>query len=135
MNNIENIRRLAARLRAPSTQGHFDMKVFFNSMSGNISTIPMGEDIHNCGTIACIAGFATALAMPDASEEDVRTGYEGYDRIGQRFLGLTDDQRQQLFLPSNSEVQCHLVTAEVAAGVLDNLALTGEITWPVAVRK
>lgn len=121
MVNVDNIKKLAARLREPDAAKHFDMSDYLRLGAAD-ETTPLGEAIHTCGTAACIAGWATVMALPDATYMEVDEA-----KIGREFLGLTVDQSYALFLPDG--VDFYTVTAEQAADVLDHLAETGEVVW------
>lgn len=76
----------------------------------------------SCGTVACIAGHAMVLFEPDAPlcpEGQIS------DRA-QDYLGLTDDQAGELFIP---RLETHITTKARAVQVLRTLAETGEVTW------
>jgi hypothetical protein len=114
--NKTNVLALAARLRSPSAEGHFDMTEYFEGDG------PLGQAIHECGTIACIAGFAAAMAHPKA-----RLRGSEVHPIARNFLGLTIEEAEQLFVPEG--IIYSKVTRFVAADTLEHLGNTGEIQW------
>lgn len=122
--NVANIRRLARRLRSPSAEGHFDLT---NWLEPADDTVPLGQAIHTCGTVACIAGFAAVMAEPTLKDRHL-DGLD-YSERGQKFLGLTDSQARALFIPDAEKVDYDAVTRFIAADVLDHLADTGEVIW------
>lgn len=119
--NVERIRQLAAHLREPATAPHFNMDRWLQTDIEGADDRPIGEVVHTCGTVACIAGHAVALFKP---KERVRE--TSIWATAEELLGLTDDQSSDLFLPG---IQWADATAEKAASVLDHLANTGEIDW------
>lgn len=123
--NVERIRQLAAHLREPTTAPHFDMDRWLQSNATN--RMPIGQAIYTCGTVACIAGHATALFQPDIWVESV-----GVWEIAERLLGLTEDEASDLFLPTDFRDNLSTITPEEAAATLDHLAATGEVDWTVA---
>lgn len=122
--NIENLRLLAARLRAPATKGHFNMS---NFIDGHTPNQPLAKTIHNCGTVACIGGYAAILAEPQNRDHD------GLGQIAREWLGLTVGQAQNLFAPDSGSIIWGAITPEIAADVVDQLADTGEVIWPSQV--
>jgi hypothetical protein len=123
--NIANAKLLVARLRSPSIAGHFDLESFVSTQgSGNIGSL-----IHTCGTTACIAGHAVAIAHPDLNTN----GWLDYGGLAQDWLELDDAQHQQLFIPDTNAVDYGLVTSEIAADVVATLIATGEVEWPEEV--
>jgi hypothetical protein len=125
--NVENMTRLIARLRSPAVEGHFNLASWFSRGSGS-HDLPVGQTIHACGTVACIAGHAEILARPNA------TYHSGARHIATAWLGLTNDQAFALFAPVSSEVNYGKVTASIAADVCQHLLDTGEVDWPPSVR-
>lgn len=120
--NMQNMRLLVQRLRAPASAAHFNLSYYFNTDSD----APRGEAIHTCGTVACIAGFAAVLAKPTN-----HTGFEFEEAM--RWLDLTGIQASALFTPSDDRVNYGRVTASIAADVVEHLANTGEVVWPASV--
>jgi hypothetical protein len=127
--NVENIRALAARLRAPATQGHFNMGIYFNFNGEENRYSTVAQDIHTCGTTACIAGFAYIMAKPDGPSYEADRNWNFTDfrgrEIAKSWLGITETQAFNLF-ESNARLD---ITPEQAAQVLDRLAETGEVSW------
>ena len=127
--NVDNIKLLIKRLRAPATQGHFSMSTY---MSPTDRSAPVGKDIHNCGTTAGIAGYAYILARPDATNDDIRTG--SVRAVAIDFLEIDPRLASQLFDPGGDVITYADVTPETAAGVLEKLLETGIVSWPDEVR-
>lgn len=121
--NVERIRQLADHLRAPATAAHFDIDNWLCVPHGDEADRPIGEVIHTCGTVACIAGHAVALFRPTE-----RFGEAFIWDAASKLLGLTTEESTHLFLPHSGPTSFD-ITAEQAAAVLDHLADTGEIDW------
>lgn len=93
---------------------------------------------HECGTTACVAGWAIHLLAPDRIDE--ARAYGSYGPIAQDLLGLDDYQRQVLFSAgANPNAHRRLKDGAVAtctvAAVLKNLAHTGEVNWRKAAKE
>lgn len=91
--------------------------------------------LHQCGTAACIAGWAAHLFSPESvnavcgSEQD-DWGEAHYFAAGA--LGLTDEEACQLFVPLDSATPWRDIAPTQAAAVIDHLLKTGEVDWSVA---
>lgn len=109
----------------------FNMDTYLNSVDKDISG-------HNCGTVACIAGWTTFLFDPRgrlrsparaskdaiaANNSSTRTG--DFHNTAGDILGLTEIEANELFLPSAFDDP----TPAQAAKVLRHLAETGEVEW------
>lgn len=99
------------------------------------------RDYNDCGTVACIAGWAVEINKSLFVGEYVpRSDIRGAARM---VLQLSDLQAVRLFTPMESShigvqnnpgaIQCDMqdVTTAQAVKVLDNLLLTGEVDWRV----
>ena len=88
---------------------------------------PIGLEKHQCGTSACIAGWA--MLMYSDRPEDGGTAL----RQGQDLLGLTSLQANSLFLaylPNDSgQVPIGNITNKQAINTLERLLATGEVRW------
>lgn len=124
--NVDNIRRLAARLREPDAAAHFDLSDWISVQDDGID-MTLGQAINNCGTVACIAGWACVLANPElsVSDADEPAGFNIMD-TARDFLGLDPFEAHSLFVPTG---HVYAATAAQAADVLDHLAETGEVVW------
>lgn len=132
--NLENMRRLAARLRSPSAEDHFDLTMY----AYVLGTLPLGQEIHTCGTTMCMAGFAVAIADPKANRHKY-TCYSkyrenSYHRVAAEWLEIDEATADALFSPDDGDVSYGDVTREIAADVIDHLAQTGDVVWPACVR-
>lgn len=74
-----------------------------------------------CGSVACIGGWAQHLWVPDAHPADA-IDYEVANA-----LGISIMQAAQLFFPDISDYRA--VTPAQAAAVIRNLIATGEVDW------
>lgn len=124
--NVERIRQLAAHLRDPATAPHFDIDNWLAVVGGNEAERPIGEIIHECGTVACIAGHAVALFSPGERLSEALI----WDAAA-KLLELSGGESGHLFLPHQGALSFH-ISATDAAVVLDHLADTGVIDWSIA---
>lgn len=117
--NIQKVRDVIAGL----PPRRFDMSDYSSGPS-DYPTAP--ELLHGCGTAACIAGWAAALADPDSKRPlNSRAIYDAQD-----WFGLDHAQADQLFCPQSiSLADWHKITRSHAARVLDHLLATGEVDW------
>ncbi len=89
---------------------------------------------HNCGTVACIAGWTMAIKHGEAVLQALRdedgtldatdVAGENVDDGAKEWLGLDEKQRTFLFYKWDA-------TAEEAVRTLRHLALTGVVDWTV----
>ena len=87
---------------------------------------PIGLEKHQCGTSACIAGWAM-LMYSENPEDGGNAMYEG-----QRLLGLTSGQARKLFLayePDGNQIAMGNITNQQAINTLERLLATGEVRW------
>lgn len=122
MPNVENILKVADAI-----ERHTIAELGFNMAS----FVGVGEtDLsgHNCGTTACIGGWAAALATGDIHAGDDMSAAE----IA-RWLGLTYHEAGALFYAwdRHDTVAFEEIQPERAVAVLRNLAATGEVDWNV----
>lgn len=86
------------------------------------------SDIHpECGTAACIAGYAVCAAHGNkwAKERAERKCGAFIPRVAQRILGLGNVQATNLFHGSTTRDR------SLAARVLRHLAKTGKVDWSI----
>jgi hypothetical protein len=79
--------------------------------------------INECGTVACIAGWATHLARP-AYKDLLKTRFS---QRAKTWLKLTADQADAMFVPSGF-VNGYTTSAQAVA-MLDNFLANGEVKW------
>lgn len=88
---------------------------------------------HNCGTVACVAGWAVAVARGADTEALLNIAERGdvFDDAAD-FLGLKEAQANALFIP-RGVVFWDDITPTVAGRVLRHLASTDKVDWPAAL--
>lgn len=128
--NKQNILRLADALDnvelAKSHNIGFNMATF-------VSTFDIDRTEHDCGTVACIAGWAVAMfghnGKPRASPLSAMklNNFPTPEEHATRTLGLSYVTAQSLFYPGNPRY--HQITPKVAAATLRHLAETGVVDW------
>ena len=86
---------------------------------------------HDCGTPACIAGWAAWEASGRQSRDlyDIYADVEGQAR---EFLGIGYSEADVLFYPPFPVIYA-TVTPTEAAATLRHLAETGRVDWSVAI--
>jgi len=79
------------------------------------------DDLHQCGTVGCIAGWAEQSFYGRISQNDTADN-------AQEQLGLTEDQAGDLFWPEGYGSDNSFPPARVV-DVLRHLRATGEVDW------
>ena len=137
---IERIHKLADlldRIHEVRPLG-FDMSSWFDELEPSSDpTIATDEEIEECGTTACVAGWACSLFMLEYGLTPISFEYEDeVEAQAREVLGLTNDQTKKLFLMwgqskswGHAPTQHPAITAALAATVLRELARTGEVDW------
>ena len=85
-----------------------------------------------CGTAACIAGYALCAAYGNREAKkrfNSHIGWIAAQRKARRILGLSPYEATKLFSPSRN---LRAITREQAVKVLRHAAETGEIDWSIA---
>lgn len=121
---VIRLRDFLARLPDPQ----FDMSDYLNWKVGpNRYHMPIGLAVKECGTAACIAGWAQVLFDPTAKQDEW---------IAQKLLGLSEEAADALFRPRQLGYygDSDVYTLARAVAVLDNYLATGLIDWSVASR-
>jgi hypothetical protein len=90
--NIANLDRLISHLKGLPEE-RFNMRYLWTLPSGEAGSI---QDIHKCGTAACIAGWVLVIA------EDLNMEYRGCPAA--HWLGINGSTRHKLFLPDDNEI-------------------------------
>jgi hypothetical protein len=130
--------KLAQALESPAAERHFDMANWFehtglHSLPGNM---PVGKAIQDCGTVACIAGWAVAVHEPKLKLCDAPVGAV-FERA-KKLLGLDELVAKYLFLPASAPhvdenfLNVYGANPKQAARVVRHLVETGEVDWRVA---
>jgi hypothetical protein len=146
--NKENLLKLAEVLESPAAEAHFNMATWldhFGAHALDLSSIPIKDALEDCGTVACIAGWAARLAKPNAV---IKPG--DIESIAKEFLGFADTspgfstetaeavergelleccKSDDLFVPNSTYMK--KATAKDAAKVVRHLVETGEVDWSV----
>jgi hypothetical protein len=125
--------KLAEVLESDEAAKHFDMESFYDDGAGNLPNVRVGEFIHRCGSVACIAGWAVATFDPKRTTRDDTLG------LATALLGLNSQQAHRLFVPGEergcdefsdrTRRSVYDATAAEAAKVVRHLAETGEVDW------
>ena len=97
---------------------------------GYVVGFNMHSYTHNCGTPACIAGFAVMLAEKKSPNYKIKVADRQFSHMAGRFLGITIEQTAILFFPRHKKRE--EITPAEAAATLRNLAETGEVDWSIA---
>lgn len=119
--NIKNIKRVRDHI-AGLPPARFDMRALFLNADGSVNyddVRPIAA-VKECGTAACIAGWAAVVLRPRTLGVDAAT-------IGGLF-GLEAEQRSELFCPMGY-YEPGRYTLSQAVRVLDHLVETGEVRW------
>ena len=123
--NIERITQLRDHL-AQLPDSRFNINIWVkDKASDNSDLLTAAQVRHNCGTCACIGGWADALFQPD----DYRPMESLLDDTA-LLLGLTVEQ---VFRLTHPQVDWNEVTREVAVEALTILLETGEINYEKAI--
>lgn len=125
--NVERITQLADFIEKLPPK-RFEISTWASPVDDHSKSLKtVGELKHNCGTCACIGGWAEALFNPDDHAFNMSGDSALLIENARQLLDLDDETADALFMPSASWDQ---VTREMAAATLRNLALTGEVVWP-----
>lgn len=123
--NRENVKRVRDFL-AELPPERFDMRALISRgdhdlwLKGDAAFSVLNE----CGTAACIAGWAIYILIPGATSD---LGAEGLYGL----LGITPEQGVDLFEPDGFMEPGRYTIAQAVA-VLDHLLATGKVDWSVA---
>jgi len=121
--NVENILKVADAIEQHSIpELGFNMGEWVGD--ANVNQPDMSG--HNCGTVACIAGWTCAVLT-----DDINKVYDlDYRELG-ALLGINYDQAKSLFIPSYAGVRLSLIGQDQAIRTLRNLAITGNVDWTI----
>lgn len=108
----------------------FNMESFVNEAASEFEPDQTG---HQCGTTACIAGWAMHLSGDDLSRVEYLTS-NGCIRRGAAILGLDFDDADDLFTVCDDSLSLEEITPSQAVSVLRHLAETGDVDWSIAER-
>lgn len=121
--NVENILRVADAIEHHSIPD-LGFNMFDYTMdAGDLAHFGVSDmSGHNCGTTACIAGWALAVR-----DEGKLPDVEDYHAEAANFLELPLRTSEALFLHWNDGT-----TPAEAVAVLRHLAATGEVDWSIS---
>jgi len=123
--NKENVLKVADAIENHSIPKlGFNMGLFYAKREGETD-----HTGHNCGTVACIAGWAYTVERGKMNRNLVAAENAAYN-AAKKWLDLSASEASALFYP-RWEVR-HSVTTQQAVTVLRNFAETGEVDWSVA---
>lgn len=130
--NAENVNAVADAIEQHKIEGlGFNMSAFVQEVGGGIKD----HSGHPCDTVACIAGWAAAVAKSQGPDQLMAMDWdphEAIDREASTFLGIDVDQEHELFFEGPQNTFFSRVLPEQAVKVLRHLAATGEVDWSVA---
>lgn len=131
MANIDKILALADAIEAAAAPDA-NPKIGFN-MADYVGLERLNHDRtgHDCGTTACIAGWAVFLEY--GINELVGAGHTG--RKAADILGLSDAEADAMFTPSGLGVSYHSIQPHHAVEMLRRYAKTGAVVWPDVVAR
>lgn len=131
MVNRENILKVADAIENHSIKWlGFNMASWFDADARHPWS-PKDNTNHNCGTVACIGGWAGVLAMGKKTEKSAAKALANLNETRiHEFLGLETEVARSLFLPSHKVVgKWSDITPAQAVRVLRHLAETGKVNW------
>lgn len=130
--NVGNILKVADAIEQASVPGlGFNMRTF-----GRGSGPLPDKSGHDCGTVACVAGWTYAVATAEIPEDRRSL----VPPVASKFLGLTGDEAQSLFLMSGGGFGTYdtdfanAILPEHAVRCLRILAITGKVDWAAAMK-
>lgn len=143
--NITAINTLAELLEniPPETKQGFNMISYFREVDERYASDDDRTNVnHQCGTVACVAGWAAIYLKNDGQgvlkRPRAHTSIGNTIRTANEIMGLDQLQSRKLFEPMNNGPHKDIikdwskVTPGQAAKVLRHLASTGEVDWEVA---
>jgi hypothetical protein len=130
--NKERLIQLAEVLESPAAEKHFDMKEWIEHTGYHDlpEGITIAEVMIDCGTVACIAGWATVLARPNEPYSAIIDEFS----LAAEYLDLEYFIAKSLFTPScttDEGTQAYDADPKQAAKVVRHLAETGEVDWSI----
>ncbi len=121
MANKERLIQLAEVLESERAEKHFNMNTWFANKRYERPNKPMGIAIQDCGTIACIGGWAEVIANADLNWTDKQIE-------ANKWLDLTYAESDKLFYPVG---YFGVNNPKLAAKVVRHFAETGEVDWSI----
>lgn len=137
--NKKRMQALIDTLEGKELTTHVGTRLGFNMMHwvGDVDPDPDEDDEaatvdhtngHACGTVACIAGWAAAMARIQSPPNAMRR-YPIDSVEAQAWLELGDEEAELLFTPFHTVENWDSVTVEDAVDVLSHLLKTGCVDW------
>ncbi len=120
--NVDKILNLANVIERAGEDGK---RGFCMSTYSSIDRGAADHSGHNCGTVACIAGWLYAIEVADG-EITERANFQAFG-TAMRSLELDEHVAAALFTPMGD--MFHYGTSTQAARVLRILAATGQVMW------
>lgn len=126
--NIDRINALADFISQLDFVAPYEDRVGFN-MSMFVNRTHRNDEQYDCGTPACIAGWATWLDLGKPvvmKDNDILFNARDY-------LDISSGMAWQLFIPEDlpNDLALDDVTQKQAAKVLRHLAATGTVDWSI----
>lgn len=133
--NVLNFQRLRDAIKAEEApmQIGFDMRSIFSFPSAQGQSIrpTFGVSLTECGTTACICGWAYALKHLGKWGELGSRWADDLVEEAQDWLGLTSSQGNELFGIGASQASLNAITKEIAIDHLDDIIAAGRyLPWP-----
>lgn len=124
--NVERVRELATAIRTASLVERdvgFNMSVFNETIERADCADMTG---HNCGTVACVAGWAALMWAEEELTED-----DDYINFLSNTLDVSFEMAENIATPdvSDGTLDYSVITTDQAADMLERLADTGEVKW------
>ena len=96
--NYDNFQILADNIRA--NQEHFKLHHWFYNGSGEVFTVdlPLGEELHICGTAACLCGWVNYITK-NIDYNSIQWSDEYH---AAKWLGISSNQAYHLFTPRSN---------------------------------
>jgi hypothetical protein len=130
--NVSNILKVADAIEQASVPG-----LGFNMGGWKVSADKAHPDLsgHSCGTVACIAGWTCEINGIPMRADCAFSNYQLSDNAA-AILGLTEEQREELFTPEHEAVNYHggMIGPVEAVRCLRNLTITGKVDWAAAMK-
>ncbi len=114
-----------------NTQNIQRLRAFFTSLEPARFRIETLGGYRTCGTVACVAGWASVLA----GFQEEGQGIVGTSQAAREWMGLNVHEAQDLFLPDGWNERPQTYTLPRAIRVLDILIAEGVVDWPRAIRE
>ncbi len=121
--NVQNIIRLADAIESHEIESLGFNQAAWLSFSGYDD-----QSGHNCGTVACIAGWAARIAL-GRQPDPYGNRHESISAIAAEWLELDETLADELFIAYGLWKNLDKVTSAEAVQVLRELAATGKVNW------